>query len=319
MKYEGMVYRPPSEARSLIIQITIGCRHNQCTFCSMYKDKVFRVRSREPITSGLAKQAGNEIEHPTGFVSNKQSFIEEEIYKDLEEMGLMYAHLPLRIFLADGDALTLDTKQLIEILGWIYQLFPLCQRVTIYGTAGDVLKKSVPELMTLKDAGLSMVYMGAESGSDEILRHIRKGLSAEQMVLAGEMLKEAGIDLSLTLISGLGGRKKLREHAFLSADLVSRIRPEYLGFLTLMLEGDTPMRREIESGEMELLRPGEVMEEMKLFLDDVDSEGTVFRTTHASNYLTLRGNLNQDIRKMVLQIEQAMKQQSFRPESLRGL
>ena len=289
MRYEGMVYRPPSEARSLIIQITIGCRHNQCTFCSMYKDKVFRVRSRE------------------------------EIYKDLEEMGIMYAHFPLRIFLADGDALTLDTKQLLEILGWIYRLFPLCQRVTIYGTAGDVLKKSVPELMALKDAGLSMVYMGAESGSDEILRHIRKGLSAEQMILAGEMLKKAGIDLSLTLISGLGGRNMLREHALLSADLVSRIRPEYLGFLTLMLEGDTPMRREIESGEMELLRPGEVMEEMKLFLDHVDSEGTVFRTTHASNYLTLRGNLNQDIPKMVLQIEQAMKQQSFRPESLRGL
>ena len=289
MEYEGIVYRPPSEARSLIIQITIGCRHNQCSFCSMYKDKIFRVRSRG------------------------------EIYKDLEEKSLLYGHHPLRVFLADGDALTLDTEQLLEILGWINRLFPHCQRVTIYGTAGDVLKKTVADLIALKNAGLAMVYMGAESGSDEILKHIRKGLRTEQMIRAGEMLKEAGIDLSLTLISGLGGEKMLREHALMSADLVSRIRPEYLGYLTLLLEKGTPMWEEVASGKMTLLRPEEVLEEMKLFLEHVDSEGTVFRATHASNYLTLRGKLNRDIPKMIRQIVQAEEQQSFRPESLRGL
>ena len=145
MIYEGSVFRPPSEARSLIIQVTIGCRHNQCTFCSMYKDKVFRVRGRE------------------------------EIRQDLEEMSQYYGREPLRIFLADGDALTLDTGLLLEILSWIHELFPLCQRVTAYGTAGDVLKKSPEDLSTLKEAGLAMVYLGAESGDDHILRHVRKG------------------------------------------------------------------------------------------------------------------------------------------------
>ena len=289
MNYEGIVYRPPSEARSLIIQVTIGCRHNQCTFCSMYKDKTFRIRSGE------------------------------EIYRDLEEMSLLYGHLPLRIFLADGDALTMETDRLLEILSWVRKLFPACQRVTIYGTAGDVIKKSLSELVSLRESGLAMVYLGAESGSDAILKHIKKGLSRDHMIRAGAMLKEAGIDLSLTLISGLGGRERLEEHALMSADLVSRVRPEYLGFLTLMLEGDTPMRREIEAGQMELLEPGEVLEEMKLFLNHVDSPGTIFRANHASNYLNLRGELNRDIPEMIRQIENAKKTHSFKPEDLRGL
>ena len=289
MNYEGTVYRPPSEARSLIIQVTIGCRHNQCTFCSMYKDKVFRIRTRE------------------------------EIYRDLEEMSQLYGSLPLRIFLADGDALTLDTDRLLEILSWIRKLFPACQRVAVYGTAGDVIKKSIPELISLREAGLAMVYLGAESGSEEILKHIKKGLGRDHMIRAGAKLKEAGIDLSLTLISGLGGREHLKEHALMSADLVSRIRPEYLGFLTLMLEGDTPMRREVEAGQMELLDPGEVLGEMKLFLNHVDSPGTIFRANHASNYLNLRGQLNRDIPEMIRQIENAEKTHSFRPEGLRGL
>ena len=289
MQYEGRVYRPPSEARSLIIQITIGCRHNQCTFCTMYKDKTFRIRSREVI------------------------------YRDLEEMSQHYGMLPLRIFLADGDALTVDTDHLLEILTWIRQLFPNCQRVTAYGTAADVLKKTLPELIALRQAGLMMVYLGAESGDDQILKHIRKGLSSYQMIEAGQKLKEAGILLSLTLISGIGGRKRLREHALRSAELITNIKPEYLGFLTLMLEDGAPMLEEIQAGEMELLHPEEVLMEMRLFLEHVDSEGTVFRANHASNYLNLRGNLNQDIPRMIHQIELAAESHNYRPESWRGL
>ena len=289
MQYEGRVYRPPSEARSLIIQITIGCRHNQCTFCTMYKDKIFRIRSGEAI------------------------------YRDLEEMSQHYGMLPLRIFLADGDALTVDTAYLLEILTWIRQLFPNCQRVTAYGTAADVLKKPLSELIALRQAGLMMVYLGAESGDDQILKHIRKGLSSYQMIEAGQKLKEAGILLSLTLISGIGGRKRLREHALRSAELITNIKPEYLGFLTLMLEDGAPMLEEIQVGEMELLHPEEVLMEMRLFLEHVDSEGTVFRANHASNYLNLRGNLNQDIPRMIHQIELAAESHNYRPESWRGL
>ena len=289
MQYEGRVYRPPSEARSLIIQITIGCRHNQCTFCTMYKDKIFRIRSGEAI------------------------------YRDLEEMSQHYGMLPLRIFLADGDALTVDTDYLLEILTWIRQLFPNCQRVTAYGTAADVLKKPLSELIALRQAGLMMVYLGAESGDDQILKHIRKGLSSYQMIEAGQKLKEAGILLSLTLISGIGGRKRLREHALRSAELITNIKPEYLGFLTLMLEDGAPMLEEIQVGEMELLHPEEVLMEMRLFLEHVNSEGTVFRANHASNYLNLRGNLNQDIPRMIHQIELAAESHNYRPESWRGL
>ena len=289
MQYEGRVYRPPSEAKSLIIQITIGCRHNQCTFCTMYKDKTFRIRSRE------------------------------EVFHDLEEMSQLYGELPLRIFLADGDALTVDTDYLLEILGWIRQLFPHCKRVTAYGTAADVLRKTPRELIAIRKAGLAMVYLGAESGDDQILKHIKKGLSSYQMIEAGRKIKEAGILLSLTLISGIGGRKRLQEHALLSAELVSSIKPEYLGFLTLMLEDGAPMLEEIQTGKMELLHQEEVLMEMRLFLNNVDSEGTIFRANHASNYLSLRGVLNQDIPQMIHQIDMAAKSHNYRPESWRRL
>ncbi len=162
-------------------------------------------------------------------------------------------------------------------------------------------------------------YLGAESGDDQILKHIRKGLSSYQMIEAGQKLKEAGILLSLTLISGIGGRKRLREHALRSAELITNIKPEYLGFLTLMLEDGAPMLGEIQAGEMELLHPEEVLMEMRLFLEHVDSEGTVFRANHASNYLNLRGNLNQDIPGMIHQIELAAESHNYRPESWRGL
>ena len=289
MQYEGRVYRPPSEAKSLIIQITIGCRHNQCTFCTMYKNKTFRIRSRE------------------------------EVFHDLEEMSQLYGELPLRIFLADGDALTVDTDYLLEILGWIRQLFPHCKRVTAYGTAADVLRKTPPELIAIRKAGLAMVYLGAESGDDQILKHIKKGLSSYQMIEAGRKIKEAGILLSLTLISGIGGRKRLQEHALLSAELVSSIKPEYLGFLTLMLEDGAPMLEDIQRGKMELLHQEEVLMEMRLFLSNVDSEGTIFRANHASNYLSLQGVLNQDIPQMIYQIDMAAKSHNYRPESWRRL
>ena len=289
MRYEGTVYRPPSEAHSLIIQVTIGCSHNTCTFCTMYKDKKFRIRSKE------------------------------EIFMDLDEMSSAYGELPLRIFLADGDALVLKTRDLLDILSFIRVKFPFCERVTAYATARDILRKTDEELQALKKEGLSMVYVGAESGDPVILAHVKKDVTVKEMIQAADKLKKCGIQLSLTLISGLGGKERLREHALESARLVSAMKPEYLGFLTLMLEKGAPILEEIQAGQLTLLSPDAVMEEMKLFLTHVDSDGTVFRANHASNYLALKGTLNGDIPAMLAQVEEAEKKQKYKSERYRML
>ena len=181
MRYEGIIYRPPSEANSLIIQLTIGCARNTCTFCSMYREKKFCVR---PL---------------------------EEVKEDLRMARAYYQNtLIKKIFLADGDALIVPTKVLLELFNYIYTIFPEVERISMYGAPRDILVKKPSELEKLKAAGLYMVYMGIESGSDAILQAIQKGVTREEMIEAGRKVKEAGILLSATLISGLGGKEKNR-------------------------------------------------------------------------------------------------------------
>lgn len=289
MRYEGVVYRPPSEAKSLIIQVTIGCSHNTCTFCNMYKEKKFRIRQQE------------------------------EIFRDLDEMAELYGEISLRIFLADGDALILRTKDLLDILDYIHIKFPYCGRITAYATVKDILHKSEKELTALREAGLFMVYVGAESGDPVVLSRVKKNVTVEEMVAAAAKLKRCGIQLSLTLISGLGGKERLKEHALASAHLVSMMKPEFLGFLTLMLEEGVPILKEIHAGQMTLLSPDDVMKEMRLFLSHVDAEGTVFRANHASNYLALGGTLNRDIPAMLAQVKEAERKQRYKAEWYRRL
>ncbi len=289
MRYEGVVYRPPSEARSLIIQLTIGCAHNDCTFCTMYKDKKFRVRSLS------------------------------EIKEDFAEARRRYGNQRLRIFLADGDALVMKTEDLLEIIAYAKECFPKAERISSYGTPRDVLRKSEDELRALRKAGLELVYMGAESGDAVVLKQIKKGVSREEIIEAGQKLKRCGIGSSVTLISGLGGKERLREHAIQSADLISQMKPEFVGFLTLMLEEPASILKEIREGRLTLLEPEDVVEEMRLFLQNVDSEGTVFRSNHASNYIMLRGDLNRDIPQMLEYLDEAEKKRRFRPEWYRAL
>lgn len=289
MRYEGLVYRPPSEARSLIVQVTIGCAHNKCTFCTMYKDKQFRVRKKE------------------------------EVLEDFQMAYGTYGDRIRRIFLADGDALIVRTPDLLDILNFIREKFPSTERVTSYGTPGDILRKSEEELKSLARAGLDMVYMGAESGDAVTLERINKGVTREEIIEAGQKLRRCGIRSSITLISGLGGRERKREHAVESAKLISAIKPDYVGFLTLMLDESTEIYRQIQAGEMELLTPEEVVEEMRLFLTNVDSQGTVFRANHASNYVILKGNLNEDIEEMLQRLDEVEKAGKYRPERVRGL
>lgn len=289
MQYEGIVYRPPSEARSFILQVTIGCAHNGCTFCTMYKDKRFRIRSME------------------------------EIRADVEEVHEIYGDRIRRIFLADGDALVLPTDTLTEILHLLRERFPSSERITSYGAPGDVLRKTPKELKSLREAGLEMVYMGLESGDDAILKEINKGAASSEIVEAGIRLREAGIRTSVTLISGLGGRARLKSHAVESAKAVSAMWPDYLGFLTLMVEDGAPIAKRIAEGELELLRPEEIVDEMELFLSSVDSPGTVFRANHASNYILLAGTLNDDIPAMIRQLEEVRARHGFRSEAWREL
>ena len=253
MKYEGVVYRPPSEARSLIVQVTIGCAHNTCTFCNMYKDKQFRVRKME------------------------------EIMADLQEAHDAYAAYVQKVFL-----------------------------VAAYGTAQDILRKSEEELRLLKEAGLGIVYVGAETGDDEILEYIHKGVTAGEVIAAGQKLKRCGIATSVTLISGLGGRKKVKEHALSCAKLITEMNPEYASFLTLRLYEGTPMYEDVVEGRFERITADEIMDEMKIFLENVDSPGTVFRTNHASNYVVLAGTLNEDIPEMMRTLEDAKQSRHYR-------
>ena len=282
MKYEGVVYRPPSEARSLIVQVTIGCAHNTCTFCNMYKDKQFRVRKME------------------------------EIMADLQEAHDAYAAYVQKVFLADGDALIMKTEDLLTILAAVKELFPRVTRVAAYGTAQDILRKSEEELRLLKEAGLGIVYVGAETGDDEILEYIHKGVTAGEVIAAGQKLKRCGIATSVTLISGLGGRKKVKEHPLSCAKLITEMNPEYASFLTLRLYEGTPMYEDVVEGRFERITADEIMDEMKIFLENVDSPGTVFRTNHASNYVVLAGTLNEDIPEMMRTLEDAKQSRHYR-------
>lgn len=289
MKYEGSIYRPPSEAWSLIIQATIGCSHNKCSFCSMYKDKKFRIRRTE------------------------------EILDDIKEARMYYKSIK-RVFLADGDALMIKTTELLRILQFIKEWIPECERVGIYASPKSIMLKTPEELKLLREAGLGIAYLGLESGSDEILRKINKGADSEEIVKAGLRIKDSGILLSVTLISGLGGAKLWKEHALESANAISRMKPDYLGLLTLMVEPGTKLYDEVSKGEFELLTPQQVALETIELLKNIDAEGCVFRSNHASNYLSLKGTLNKDREMLIKQLNEAIEGQvDFRDEFLRGL
>ncbi len=289
MNYEGTVYRPPSEARSLIIQVTIGCSHNKCTFCSMYKEKKFRIMEINSIKEQL-REARN-------------------FHRSVK-----------RIFLADGDALILKTSDLIEILKEIKRLFPECERVSSYATPRDIINKNDEELKSLREFGLEMLYMGIESGSDEILKTINKGVTAKEIIKAGKKAIECGMQLSATLISGIGGVDRTREHAVESAKVISEINPHFVGLLTLMVEEETELHRKIISGEMVLLNPQQVIAETYEFVNNLEVSECIFRSNHASNYVPLGGNLNKDKEKIIQVLKQYMSGEGyFKDERYRSL
>lgn len=290
MRYEGDIYRPPSEAYSLLVQVTIGCTHNKCTFCKMFKDKKFRVRKLE------------------------------EVIEDLAWARARYRSVN-RIFLCDGDALALSNVRLMPILEYIEKNFPECERVSIYGRGSDVLKKSDEEMKELYDAGLKMVYIGAESGSDKVLKDVCKGETRQQIIEGVKKIEACGMQSSVTFISGLAGKDGWEDHAIKTGTMISEMEPSYVGLLTLMVEPSVPMAKDIESGKLKLLSPEEVMAETLLMLEHTNVTKTcVLRSNHASNYVSLRGNLPEDKEKMMNLLRTAMRNHDmFKDERFRAL
>ena len=289
MRYYGSVYRPPSEARSLIVQVTYGCSHNTCAFCSMYKEKRFAIR---PL---------------------------EEVLEDFRTARQVYRHIE-KVFLADGDALVRKANELYTILDTVRKLFPECRQITCYASPASIRIRTEEELKTLREKGLSMVYMGLESGCDEVLKLMRKGHTAAEIVAMGQKVRACGIALSVTAITGLGGSGLLERHAIETAEAFNAMNPEYIGMLTLMVEEGTPLYDWVHGGKFKLLTQREVLQETKLLVEHLDTPNSVFRMNHASNYLVLKGTLNEDREAMLAEIRRAEQDLSrLRPESWRGL
>lgn len=301
MYYAEPVYRPPSEAYSLLVQATVGCSSaasGKCFFCASYlfdktmAEKRFRIR-------------------PT-----------HEILEDIEIGGNLYGKRVDKIFLLDSNALIIKTRELLKVLEKCYTTFPNLKQVSCYACAGDILRKSDKELSELREAGLKLVFIGLESGDQEVLDLMNKGVRVQEQIDSVVKANRAGIQTSVTVIIGLGGRKLSRQHAINTGKAAGAMNPSYFSALTLMVVPGTPLDGMVKRKEFELVKePLEVLKELKLMIENIDAPGpVVFRTNHASNYLPLRGTLPRDKENLVKTIRIAMKDPSrLRSESMRGL
>jgi radical SAM superfamily enzyme YgiQ (UPF0313 family) len=291
LAYEEPVYRPPSEAPSLIIQATVGCSHNECRFCYMYKGKRFRAKPWDEVLADIAYAAGRWSR-------------------------------TRRVFLADGDALALSTSKMERILVTLRRSFPELQRVTAYATPQNLLAKSVAEMKRLRELGLAMLYYGVESGDPELLCRIDKGATPEEMIEGSGKVREAGIKLSVTVILGLGGKGGSPRHAVKTAEVLNGIRPRYLSALTLMLGPSAAAEYRIcMGGGFEFNDPIDDVRELGVLLENLETDRCIFRSNHASNYLALEGTLMRDRERLLAEIDRAVEdpERRLRPEWLRGL
>jgi len=279
MRYDSdLIYRPPGEWRSYLLQCTIGCSHNKCTFCAMYKEKQFRVR---PL---------------------------EEILEDIDMARDYYGPGVERVFLMDGDAIVMKTEQLLKILEKLYQNFPNLQKVTTYAGPKSTLSKSVEELKELRQAGLTRAYLGVESGSDAVLTAINKGCTAAQMLKAGQNLVEAGIDLWAILILGLTGQGgDWEEHVLSSAKIINDMKPRHLSAMTFAPAKGTQLGEDVLAGRFKVCTPDHILEECRLLIEHLDVAPLHFTSNHASNYLPLKGGLPEDREKFLSLIDQALE------------
>lgn len=291
MRYEGTVYRPPSEANSLLIQATIGCPHNKCTFCTMYKESRFKIR---PV---------------------------EEIKEDLRSARDYYGEYVESLFFPDGNTIIMKTAQLVEIFSYAKQLFPYLQRITVYGSARFVNKKSLEELQQLKDAGLSRVHTGMESGDDVTLQKICKGTTSAEIIAAGLKLKQVGIDTSEYYLVGIGGKERWREHALESARVLSAFSPDFIRLRTFVPVPGTPLYDDYKQGKFNLLSPHEALQEIGLLISHLHCEGSYVLSDHVSNYWNISGRLPDDREIMLEAVKTALAvpENRFRPAEISRL
>lgn len=290
MDYEGMIFRPPSEAYSILLQVTVGCSHNKCTFCEMYKEKrIFKIKSDERIMADIAFAAKNDR------------------YSD-------------RLFLCDGDALIIPQKRLVKILKEIKRQLPWVKRVGTYANTKSIAKKSVEDMKQLKDLGLTIAYMGLETGDDVTLTAINKGADSGRMIEMGRKIRQAGIKLSVTVLLGIAGRERSMVHARETGRVLSAIDPEYVGALSLMLTPGTPLYRDHLAGKFPVLEANELLQELGVMISATEMTNGLFHSNHASNYLPIKAKLPDDKAKTLELIEKALAGEiSLKPEHLRAL
>jgi len=292
MRYEGNIFRPFSEANSYLLQCTIGCSHNKCTFCGMYKDRKYRVRDLEEIKTDIQTA--------------------KEYYGDLE-----------KVFLCDGDAVDIETGMLLEILKELYSAFPSLRHVGSYVGPKSTLRKTLSELHELRAAGFTKAYLGVETGDDKLLAEINKGVTAAEMLHAGKNLVEAGINLSSMVLLGIAGKgPRSREHAIETARITNEMKPQYLVALTYTPVPNTALFQKVQSGEFALPDPFETLEEMKLMFENITIDNLKFVGAHASNYLPVSGMLQRDREKMLDTVNRVLESKdmsALRSEQMRGL
>jgi len=289
MHYEGMMIRPPSEANSILLQVTLGCSHNKCTFCGTFREKRFNIKK------------------------------DDIIFEDIE-FARNHCRRQNRLFICDGDAMIVPQKRLVKILKQIKDRLPWVERVGLYANTKGIGMKTDEQLAELYSLGVRIAYMGLESGDDQILKEIRKGANASKMIKMGRRIKQSGIQLSVTVLVGLGGRKRSKIHAMETGRVLSAIDPDFVGALSLMLVPGTELDDQYKRGDFELINPEEMLEELGLMIASTHLSDGLFHANHASNYLPIRAKLPEEKEKTLELISRALKGKvELKPEFMRAL
>ena len=289
MDYQDTIYRPPSEASSILLQVTTGCSHNKCSFCGMYKGQRFTLKD------------------------------EATVLADIDYAARHFPHAK-RLFLCDGDALILPQARLVDLLTRIREQLPRVERVGIYANTKNLRAKSVDDLKTLRALGLGIVYMGLESGDDATLAAMHKGADAAEMIAAGRKVREAGLPLSLTVLLGIAGEERSLEHAEATGRVLTAIDPEYVGALSLMLEPGTSLYADWQAGRFVPPGPLAILRELRAMIAATTLSHGLFHANHASNYLPVRARLPEDKERTLALLDRALAGEvDLRPEFMRAL